>query len=222
MPHHENEEAMASNNLAITPLDPRYGSGVVNVYNSYENLIAGEHAATGATSLPVNAVPVANLVGPVESSLEGWNLAAISTTIGNNQLNHYAFDLTGGAHTLWNLNATLDWNVTWAGGTLKMPHYYLYLLNTSGQLAWSQSAIDNVQQLDLTGLTPGEYDLAVMELGSATAANPVGDYALAWNFTAVPEPRTMFFVLLGAGVFLWPRRRYAKCNGSAGRTWRKF
>ena len=59
----------AVNANAVTPLDPRYGSGVVNAYNSYENLAGGEHNFTSTTmqsiaALPsVTSAPTANFTG---------------------------------------------------------------------------------------------------------------------------------------------------------------
>ncbi len=170
--------------FAVTPLDPRYGSGVLNVYNAYRNLLDGEHSATIATNVDIGVTPKAYPHAAASEPLEGWSLGFSNTRAGSNRLHHYVFDLAGSEATSWNLTATLDWNVTWAGSSLLMNHFDLDLIDSSGQVAWSESLIDNVQQIHVTGLAPGTYDLVVMEMG---AAAPIARsrYAVAWNFSPV-------------------------------------
>ena len=169
--------------FTLTPLDPRYGSGVLNIYNSYKNLVAGEHSPTISTNLNIHAMVRTYPHAAAQEPLEGWNLGSSSTPAGGNRLHHYLFRLPPASATSWTLTATLDWNVTWVDTTLLMNHFYLYLLTPSGEVAWSKSVIDNVQQIHLTGLIPGTYDLVVMEVGSAA---PISHsyYAVSWNFTA--------------------------------------
>ncbi len=168
--------------FTLTPLDPRYGSGVLNIYNSYRNLVAGEHSPTISTNVNIHAMVRTYPHAAAQEPLEGWNLGSSSTPSDGNRLHHYLFHLSGTSTTSWNLTATLDWDVTWAGSTLMMNHFYLYLLNSSGVVAWSKSFIDNVQQIHLTGLAPGTYDLVVMELGYTV---PIfrSHYAVSWDFT---------------------------------------
>ncbi|NNM88953.1 MAG: S8 family serine peptidase [Phycisphaerae bacterium] len=181
----------APNAFTFTPLDPRYGSGVLNVYHAYEGLLAGEHSPTASTTLNGQSMPTAYTYAAAPQPLKGWNLGASNTRAGSNRLHHYLFVLPKTAGTSWNLTATLDWNVTWAGTTLLMDHFYLYLLNASGEVAWSKSPIDNVQQIHLNKLAPGTYDLVVMEHGSPVPI-PRSHYALSWDFTPVyPGRRTL-------------------------------
>ncbi len=177
--------------FTFTPLDPRYGAGVLNVYNAYEDLLAGEHLPTVSTTLNMQSMPTPYTYAAAPEPLKGWNLGTSHTRAESNRLHHYLFDLPKTARASWNLNATLDWNVTWAGTTLLMDHFYLYLLNSSGEVAWSKSPIDNVQQIHLNNLPPGTYDLVVMEIGSPVPI-PRSHYGLSWDFTlAYPARRTL-------------------------------
>ncbi|MGC8553197.1 MAG: PEP-CTERM sorting domain-containing protein, partial [Phycisphaerae bacterium] len=78
------------------------------------------------------------------------------------------------------------------------------------QVAVSNSSVDNVQQLYLTGLTAGNYDLQVVGLlqdGSATNV----PYALAWSFQdppgTVPEPASLALLAIGSLPLLLCRSR---------------
>ncbi len=214
---------------AVTPLDPRYGSGVVNAYNSYENLAGGEHTYSSATSQSIAALPTitssptpgfsgsateaASSTHP--STITGWNLATIATTANNNAVENYDFNLTGASSQSWDLTATLSWNKDY--NTTGINHLMLFLINSAGQkIAGSTSMLDNVQQINvnpalgINSLIPGQYDLAVEMLGGSNAISSSETYALAWNFadpTAVPEPATLAIFAIGLGLFMLPRKR---------------
>lgn len=213
----------------VTPLDPRYGSGVVNAYNSYENLAGGEHTYSSATSQSIAALPTitssptagfsgsaaeaASATNP--ATIEGWNLATITTTANNNAVENYDFNLTGASSHSWDLTATLSWNKDY--NTTGINHLMLFLLNSAGQnIAGSTSMVDNVQQININpalginSLMPGQYDLAVEMLGGSNAISTSDTYALAWNFvdpTSVPEPAALAIFAIGLGMFMLPRKR---------------
>ena len=214
---------------AITPLDPRYGSGVVNAYNSYENLAGGEHNYSSATSQSIAALPsvtsspTANFSGSVSeaasatnpATVTGWNLATIAATSTSNAVENYDFNLTGTSVNSWDLTATLTWNKDYNASGIN--HLMLFLLNSSGQqVASSTSMLDNVQQININpalginSLAPGQYDLAVEMLGGVNAISTSDTYALAWNFvdpTTVPEPAALATFAIGLAMFMLPRKR---------------
>ena len=214
---------------ATTPLDPRYGSGVVNAYNSYENLAGGEHNYSSATSqsiaaLPaVTSAPTANFSGAVSevasatnpATVTGWNLATIAATASSNAVENYDFNLTGTSQNSWDVTATLTWNKDYNASGIN--HLMLFLLNSAGQqVAASTSMVDNVQQININpalginSLAPGQYDLAVEMLGGVNAISTSDTYALAWNFvdpTTVPEPAALAIFTIGMFTFMLPRKR---------------
>ena len=219
----------AVNANAITPLDPRYGAGVVNAYNSYENLAGGEHNFTSTTAqsiaaLPsVTSAPTANFSGSFSqaasttnpATITGWNLATIAASTTSNAVENYDFNLTGTSLNAWDLTATLTWNKDYNASGIN--HLMLFLLNSSGQrVASSTSMLDNVQQININpalginSLAPGQYDLAVEMLGGVNAISTSDTYALAWNFvdpTSVPEPTALAIFALGLSLLAVPRKR---------------
>jgi hypothetical protein len=181
------------------PLDPVYGAGMVNVYQSWLELTAGNQTAS------VSA-PSAQLQTPVNLRLSsGWDLGSLpngSTT------NHYFFTAPATGAASDTLTATIDWNVTaWDfGGNAIFNNLDLALYdattNSPSLVSISDSTLDNLQQLYVTGLAPGDtYDLRVYD-ASASVNGGAETYGLAFSAAAgpvaVPEPSTC--VLLAAGL----------------------
>ncbi len=206
---------------ATTPLDPRYGAGMVNVYNSYENLAGGEHNYSAATSASISslssavtAAPAASFAGPVVAATSGWNLASITASSSKNAVENYDFSLPGTSINSWDLTATLTWNKDYQASGIN--HLLLFLLNSSGQkVASSTSMLDNLQQINIdsalgmTTLAPGQYDLAVEMLGGSNLISNSETYALAWNFVdpvSVPEPGAIAILLAGSMFAMLKRK----------------
>ncbi len=206
-------------------LNQNVGAGSLDVYRSYQNLEAGQHAvsAVNSSSTPITAgtaVP-----------LEGWNFATASSTGSN--VSHYLLSLPAGA-TAGHLTATLVWNAqtslsyarisgtslyglampsaTSPGGTAPSPEafnsLYLYLYNaTTGQLVSQSTSInDNTQTIfeSISSLAPGDkYDLEVFDAGYQQSTSPSftlntsDPYALAWNVAATPEPAALLLLTVG-------------------------
>ena len=197
---------------ATAPLDPQYGAGLVNVYNSWLELKAGDQAASASG-------PSGQIQDPVNLRLSsGWDLGSLPNGI---TTNHYFFTApaTAGSDTL---TATIDWNVTeWDGNdNAVLNNVDLALYDTTSiptLVSISDSTLDNLQQLFVTGLTPGHtYDLRVYD-ASARVNGGAETYGLAYSAgattSAVPEPSTCV-LLAAAGVcglaFLARRRRKAR------------
>ncbi len=199
---------LTESSTTATPLDPRYGAGVVNALNSYENLAAGEHNFDATTSATYNSGVAPtwafdSSAATHQPGLEGWNLADISNSSNSNAYQHYLFNLSAG--TSYSLTATLVWNLD--VNATGINNLYLALVNSAGNLVGlCDSNVDNVQQLNLTGLTAGTYDLQVLKLGG-TMVSSGETYALAYDFVAAPEPSCLPLLALGLGVPLMIRRR---------------
>lgn len=200
---------LAPTAYAVTPLDPRYGAGIVNVYNSYQELAAGRQTYTAATAASGASIP-APVFTAASTHLSGWDLNTITTSSSSaNAANHYVFDLSSSKGSSFGLTATLTWNMQTNQSVLNNLDLYLY--NTSGKLlASSTSKVDNVQQIEAT-LAPGIYDLEVVKLGAAEVS-ATETYAMAYNFTgfgqsSIPEPSALAMLGIGMGILLIHRRR---------------
>lgn len=167
---------------ATAPLDPRFGSGVLNVFNSYEQLAAGKFpfiesttpAARGAHLPASNSGNIASLVG--------WDFNTIAASLNGDKINHYYFNLPASTAQNFTLTATLVWNR--AVGQLGINNLDAYLYNTSNNtlVASSISTVDNVEHIFLPSLPASRYDLQVLKkagFGSET-------YALAFEIFAMP------------------------------------
>jgi hypothetical protein len=205
------------------PLDPRYGSGIVNAYNSYQNLVAGGKAASAITAVGLNT-PYAAPAGGSPVGPAGWNLGSLTSTASTDAAAHYLFNFSTPGDT-YSLTSTLTWDR--AAGVSGINNLDLFLYNEdTGTLAnlttaQSISAVDNVEQLDISGLAPGHYDLEVLKhggmAGTANVASNDETYALAFTTSVTqgtPEPSgIMTLGFVAAGMLL--RRRAAKVR--AGR-----
>ncbi len=182
-------------NTSTQPLDSTFGAGELNIYNSYYILDAGEFdgGATEGATLDVTA--------------RGWDYEA---SLADSASAFYNFEVTSPAA---DASIILTWNVdvSDSGGvldydTLELANLDLRLYDSSSTfmgslIGESISMVDNVEHLFLQGLTTGDYTIAVSSTSGST------DYALAWQFTAVPEPSSLASCLLGVAVLVLRRRR---------------
>lgn len=168
------------------PLDDTYGAGELNVFNSYNILVAQEQQASGMSDV----------------TSTGWDLET-SDVSGR----YYFFDVEDGV----DLSAVLTWNreittnPAWSKIDASLANLDLKLYTADGyeigdMVDQSISTVDNVEHIYQMGLLAGRYALEVSGADSAT-------YALAWQ--AVPEPTTVSLALIGAITILHRRRRGA-------------
>jgi autotransporter-associated beta strand protein len=167
---------------ATQPLDPVYGAGMVNVYQSWLELEAGRQTAAVSTSANSSLQPPASLPSP-----SGWDLGSLPN---GTTTNHYFFaaPLTGAASDA--LTATIDWNVTSWNTFTNNPIFnnldlalYNVTTNTPSLVSISDSTVDNLQQVYVTGLVPGDsYDLRVYQASSPLSGGTT--YGLAYLATA--------------------------------------
>ena len=129
-------------NRPTAPLDPRYGAGIVNVFNSWRQFRGGQHA------------------GPVVRSRRGWDIA----TIASNEVRQYLMDVPSSTIT-----ATLVWLRNY--GCTNIVNLNLKLRSEAGDMvAASTSVLDNVEHLHLPSLPSGRYVIEVSSDAAETYA----------------------------------------------------
>lgn len=185
-----------------SPLDPRYGAGVLNVFNSYKQLAGGKHAYIDSSSVSTTSPhPPTGAAGNV-SSLSGWDFSSITNTPLTTAVCHYYFNLTNSAGNgrPFTATVTLVWNRQFSQTGINDLDLYLYDADSGNLVASSTSRVDNVEHIFITTLPSGRYDLQVLKNGGATIS-PNETYALAFEFFAVPLNLTLS---AGNAVLTWP------------------
>jgi len=154
------------------PLDPIYGVGTLNVFNSFNILVAGEQTA-GDPPVPT----------------PGWDYA----TIGATGTANYSFTIPAD-HQLNECSVVLTWFRQFEDDPADsdfaamptLPDFELRLYASQGGtlgalLDSSDSAVDNVEHIFARGLPPGEYTITV-------ESDIPSSYAIAWdNRNSNPE-----------------------------------
>ena len=188
-------------NPSPSPLDPVYGAGVLNVFNSYHQLIGGKHGFIASTNIITgDPHPPTGATGNV-SSLSGWDFNGISNTSGTDSLNHYCFNLTNGtSNAIFTGTMTLVWKRHYNKTNINDLDLFLYNMDTGSLIAASTSRVDNVEHIYIPKLPAGRYDVEVFKNGGAiTSTNEL--YALAFEFFAM----SLKITPSGGGQLLtWP------------------
>ncbi len=164
---------------ATQPLNARYGSGVLNVDNSVNELFGGEHAADQSFSVVAGQSEFVAVSGPALPTLQGWNFSTLTAAAGDDAIDAYRVNLAAGSVFI----ATLTWasNASNAIDQLDLDLYD----NATGQLVFGSDAPDNnVQQVYFDPSASGTYDLQVVLDGTADATLS-DQYALAYSGAAV-------------------------------------
>ena len=155
-------------NTATRPLDEIYGAGELNLHHAYLALRSGKKAASGSTAY----------------GIRGW----AAESVGGNTSKTWFFTIPPGAPSTpfcaaltWHrvistsrFGSTRTWSADMANLNLRLYHASGFILGS--QLAASESAVDNVELIYQSNLTPGSYAL-VVENSSATST----PLALAWH-----------------------------------------
>lgn len=167
-----------------SPLDRRYGAGVLNVFNSWKQLTGGKQSFVESTSVPSgNAHPPGDATEniPVRS---GWDFNAVSSSASTDGVNHYYFNVANNFQDRITATATLVWNRQANETNLNDLNLFLYETISGKLIGASTSAVDNVEHLYVPALPPGRYDLQVLKHSVDVSANE--DYALAFEFFETP------------------------------------
>jgi hypothetical protein len=189
-------------NGPATPLDARYGAGVVNIFNSWHQLMGRQHSFIETTSNNSGAPhPPGNAPGN-EPVLTGWDFNSISNTLSGlnykESVNHYYFLLPGSGN--YTLTATLAWNRQQNQTAINDLNLFLYNVANSNLVLCSTSAVDNVEHLFVAVLPPGRYDLQVQK-------NPTGQVSVAETHALAFEFFNLALNVSGSGnniVLSWP------------------
>ena len=152
-------------NSSSAPLHPRYGAGVLNVFNSYEQLAGGKWSYIVATSVPTNNPhPPTGDIGTI-GALSGWDFNTNSSSTNFDGVNHYYFNVTNNlSGATFTATTTLVWNRHRNKTNINNLDLFLYDAN-SNLVACSTSLVDNVEHIYLTNLAQGRYDLQVLKKG---------------------------------------------------------
>jgi hypothetical protein len=190
---------------AVTPLDPRYGAGAVDLSNAIQELQGGIDPVAISTQVSLGTHPSVPAHGLATSSLTGWDFNTIASTSKSNGVNHYEFDVKGSSS--FTLTATLVWERHLNQSGINNLDLHLYNTDTHTLTSQSISAADNVEQLFTKNLAPGHYDLEVVKNGGKAGVTPgdVSDqetYALAFNFAkaATASGTTSSSFLIAAAI----------------------
>jgi hypothetical protein len=169
-------------NGPFSPLDARYGAGVLNIFNSYKQLAGGKQGYTDSVSVTTNAPhPPTGASGSVPT-LSGWDFNTNSSTSTTDGVKHYYFDVTNDVSgATFTATATLVWNRQQNKTAINNLDLFLYDANSSNLIASCASPVDNVEQIFIENLPPGRYDLQVLKNGGATVSSSE-TYALAFEF----------------------------------------
>jgi len=173
-------------NGPASPLDARYGAGVLNVFNSYKQLAGGRHVYIVSTSVSTGgAHPPTGASGTV-STLSGWDFNTNTSSSSSDGVNHYYFNATNGvSNATFTATATLVWNRQRNQTAINNLNLFLYTAANSNLVAVSTSAVDNVEHLFVPSLAPGRYDLQVWKAGGSFVSSSE-TYALAFEFFSLP------------------------------------
>ena len=174
-------------NTSATPLHPRYGAGVLNVYNSYEQLAGGKHGYIASTTVTAGGAHRPNGATGTVGVLSGWDFntnTSSSLPSAQDGVKHYYFNVTNATgNAAFTATATLVWNRQQNQAGINNLDLYLYDTASSNLVMCSTSLVDNVEHVFVPRLPPGRYDLQV--LMNASGINPITNsepYALAWEF----------------------------------------
>jgi hypothetical protein len=185
-----------------SPLDPRYGAGVLNVFNSYEQLAGGKHDYIFSTNIPAGTGhPPAGATGTV-GVLSGWDFNTNTSSSVSDGVNHYFFNVSNGvSNATFTATATLVWNRHQNKTGINNLDLFLYNCANSNLVACSTSLVDNVKHIWLPQLPQGRYDLQVWKAGGAGIVSTAEPYALAWEFFST----SLNALKSGANILIsWP------------------
>ena len=188
-----------------SPLDPRYGAGVLNVFNSYEQLAGGKHGYVVSTTVSTGgAHPPTGALGTI-GALSGWDFKTnISGKFPSqfDAMNHYYFNVTNGVGSAnFTATITLAWNRQQNQTAINDLNLFLFDCANSNLVACSTSLVDNVEHIFVPELPQGRYDLQVWKAGGFGIVSAAEPYALAWEFFS----ESLNAAISGANISIsWP------------------
>lgn len=173
-------------NGPTAPLDGRHGAGIVNLFNSWNQLTGGRQSFIESTTVSNDAPhpPGGNTTNV--SAQVGWDFNSVSTLPTQDQLNHYYFEVPADDGKPVTFTATLAWLRHANQTTVSDMNLFLYDAIATNLVAASVSTVDNIEHLYVPALSPGRYDLQVLKRGSLSLVSQDETYALAFEFFSMP------------------------------------
>jgi len=169
-------------NSTSSPLDARYGAGIVNLFNAYEQLAGGKHGYNFATNIPNGSAHPPVVMTNSISAWSGWDFNTNTSTSSSDAVKHYFFNVTNSvSNATFTATATLVWNRHQNKSSINNLNLFIYNAANSNLVACSTSLVDNVEHIFLPKLAQGPYDLQVWKAGGSTVTTNE-TYALAWEF----------------------------------------
>ncbi len=171
-------------NSPSAPLDTQFGAGMLNIFNSYEQLAGGKRSYVVSTSVLTNSAhPPTGDTGTV-GVLSGWDFNTNSSGTNFDGVKHYYFNVTNNLNNApFTATATLVWNRHKNKTGINNLDLFLYGTLSSNLVACSTSLVDNVEHIFMPQLPHGRYDLQVWKAGgNFVTSNET--YALAFEFSS--------------------------------------
>ena len=169
-------------NSASSPLDARYGAGVLNVFNSYKQLAGGKRGYNFSTNIPTGTAHPPVVMTNSVAVLNGWDFNTNTSSASTDGANHYFFNVSNGvSNAKFSATATLVWNRHLNKTNINNLNLFLYNAANSNLVACSTSLVDNVEHIFVPKLPQGRYNLQIFKSGGATVTTNE-TYALAWEF----------------------------------------
>jgi hypothetical protein len=189
-------------NSPPSPLDFRYGAGVLNVFNSYEQLAGGKHGYNFSTNIPEGTAHPPVVTAASIPALSGWDFNTNKSSSTDDAVNHYFFNVTNqNSAVTFTLTSTLAWNRHQNKTAINNLELFLYNAANSNLVASSTSVVDNVQHVFVPQLPQGRYDLQVWKAGGGSIVSTNERYALAWAISS----QSLLIIQSGTNVCLsWP------------------
>jgi hypothetical protein len=191
-------------NASAAGMDFRHGAGVLNVFESWRQLRGGRFVAGASNTVTTgNPHPPAPFASGI-TARRGWDVSTMSSSMPQDGVRHYFFDVQGGTNRTFTFTATLAWNRQRNETLINNLDLFLYNATNAALVASRQSTMDNVEHLSVTNLPPGKYTLQVWKAGGL-AGRVTNDetYALAFNFGR-SEPARLGPATLVAGELRAP------------------
>ncbi len=192
-------------NSSSSPLDARYGAGVMNLANSYGELTGGKQPFITHTTVSLGAAhPAYNSLQTIAAT-SAWDLGTNVSSPNSDGINHYLFQpATSFKNASLTLTATLAWNRQLNQSNVNYLCLFLYDATLGTLAGCCTSRVDNVQHIHLNQLPPHRYDLQVWKAGGIPGVKVVSSsetYALTWAWVA---PALSFSQTATNTTLTWP------------------
>jgi len=173
-------------NGPTTPLDARYGAGILHVGSAYRQLRGGKFSPVLTENINVGSPHPPPVTSSNLPTRRGWDSQTLSSTMTQDGVAHYFFDLTTVTGRI--VTATLVWNRHQGQTAINNLNLFLYDASSGGLVASSESLVDNVEHIRITNLPAGRYNLQVLKQGGAGRVSTSETYALAFEFGPAAAP----------------------------------